>query len=1451
MLLPLCIVKSFLFLFPLVRSGSKLIVLNSAKHLVLLEDRLWLNSSTATFLLQRNSPKRSRFHRNSSFYLDVEIKQANFVPKYNDYDALRSNENHELVGVHGFQEVSSKHCRYPSPSHYTIRHELEQDRQTTVYPATCFNHSRELCPEGVAPGETYYYRSLNDECDTAEEPIICQKSNQGDCILQQDSSKLYCTNYTNFLTDVFGIKKAEFFDKPLQAFPTGNCTAAYHRCRACRDTCSNCDKLDNRSCSCCYIECLHQCEPYYNSVDCTRIPKKCAEGDTSQFTLVMNKPSNLSLQFNCFLEYVLPKTLYTLKYKVHHETGRFSSGWISKTLKAPQVDDDPFLTIQRGTHRLDSLEVSHSTNFNISPLLYLQGQRASDKKPYKYTISNLAGENSSLANANATKTIKVQMKTPFSITSRSWSSGKNCQKLSDWSQTLRNTFYDLRSAKVEHLGVQTGGEISYHIHDPQRPPTMTVSISEDESILKYILTTSSIRNDGTFQSSLSRGNTTWNIKISCVLTSCPGFFTLQVIDEVDEVKVVEQDVVILCPETNFNVDIHVPRKNFQDKERLFSLFLSDIKQKLKLQLALVDKGSRKGNKEPVNKSDDKKRNPWITLMPLFVVTGCVMLCLVALMIYAQISHKTKGNGSRSRWTFVKGKDKDKKTGKAERKNAQPKDENRLKRRHLILVAFIVLARVVYSLVFTISMAFAVLTLLHGHNMKIIQQYQSFVQSKIDESNIMALRMDQYREREVKRILDASEDIQRSCDFFLGLQLQWLRYNMTCLIQENQLKMFNKLSTEIVKQVTQKIRKLKTAIDKRINNFQVRTERKIRDTKDSLENYGKRVYDNKWFALPRGAYNFKKEVGRKKRDIAAIKCHLHNQDHRECEKSRGLNSNTISIRTKRSIGDSTFIEFLDFLGAVDRDKLHEIGNNIKSNIKYAKDGLADFTDVLKTGKPPEHPLSMVLMCPLRFMLQSARKQVKRGIQKIEEEGEQWVKSKAACYANNISDFYAANDSTVDLILSEKGFSERIMYEEVDGLDGIGNIFTASKSSLIESVRGGSLYNIEKGDILEEQVDEQKKELLEREGKIKNATNVFDAEVFTVTRKAVLGVVYIIDILLFIYRGLKTFQIVFGLIQGFEEAIEHDEDEFQEKPLSTKERAGELVRRALDFHAEAFSTFLTFCKILHKKIMCTNLLPICIVIAASGAVLYLVIVLVFNIMNVTVIEELGGYDLMASRLDTDYNFTNLAIADQVDFVNNNEMRLYKESVNETISEYNRMILNFNEGQQERVERLKRQLCSLENDANKCSKEIRELTASLLKFDTRSCIIPTLEGTPYEDYDGDAYRQRLKQESKRFVDAVRNIVLESIYFILGVVLVIIVISLLSFVVLFFLKSRGMVRVRQVHFYKSLPPDHILEQFHLKFSEYDNKKSDKDNEPEKLKIPTIFLTGSQENVDTRNKDS
>ena len=107
---------------------------------------------------------------------------------------------------------------------------------------------------------------------------------------------------------------------------------------------------------------------------------------------------------------------------------------------------------------------------------------------------------------------------------------------------------------------------------------------------------------------------------------------MSVIDEVDHVKVIESDLLVLCPDRKFNIKLQIPRAGEKDRERLFSVFLSDSKQLYKLQAAVVDRTGNSQKDQFKGTKKDTKREPWFILLPLFITTGCVIIALVGLVI---------------------------------------------------------------------------------------------------------------------------------------------------------------------------------------------------------------------------------------------------------------------------------------------------------------------------------------------------------------------------------------------------------------------------------------------------------------------------------------------------------------------------------------------------------------------------------------------------------------------------------------------------------------------------------------------------------------------------------------------------------------------------------------------------------------------------------------------------
>lgn len=311
----------------------------------------------------------------------------------------------------------------------------------------------------------------------------------------------------------------------------------------------------------------------------------------------------------------------------------------------------------------------------------------------------------------------------------------------------------------------------------------------------------------------------------------------------------------------------------------------------------------------------------------------------------------------------------------------------------------------------------------------------------------------------------------------------------------------------------------------------------------------------------------------------------------------------------------------------------------------------------------------------------------------------------------------------------------------------------------------------------------------------------------------------------------------LLYGFEETLEHNVYEF--KTPTKKQRFADILGRIFDIFSKAFTKFIAIMKNLQKKVLRTNIVPLAIVVVIGAAVFYLIIFISLNVMNVTVIEELGGYRLISARLDSDLEFTNAAIADHIKFLNEHDMKLYKKSVTKTLRQYNNVLKNFNNAQVQRFKEFNEQICSISKE--KCI----PLKPDFPKVSFSSCIIGRIEAPKFDDYNGTQYRYKLKFESKKYIDAARNIFLDTLYFIIAVVLSFGVIIIFSTIVFYFLKSRDMVRIKYIHVYPTLPPE-ILREYGLEDMDDQHLRNEMKGSTDtvnKVKIPEKFVQNSKEN--------
>ena len=557
-MIPVKITNIALFFQFVVRKDSTITVKPSSS--ILLENLLNISNTLLNMSFQEDTRQIHTLDRGSAFEVDVEVFDSHLIPRYRGFNGEESNENEIFKRTPGFDAISKEFCRFPAADYYTITHVLHKKRETAVANATCLKTCTYSCPEGVEEGEVYYYRTLNNECDTLPNSSVCVDA--PDCNLHPSKEKLYCTGYTTILGPVFDIN--EFSEEPLSAFSRTSCKDSFLNCEKCKNRCKkSCGSTF--SCSCCFKGCIKLCSAFYteNSVESCHFQRKsCARGDTSEFILFAHRPSNLTLRYNCYLEIDVPEDLYRIRYRIRHANGRYNSSWVLKTVTSREQGSEKETSFHSRTTQVDSLKITNKLNFGYHKYLYIKAERTNANKPFRFKVTRV--DESVKPEKAVAGSVNVQLLHPFAVSSQEWNNTQTCRKLSNWEQIFRKPF-DLNDVNVNITKKYSNTPVFYNIYTPSHPPILEISLPNTESVLRYLKYNSSIRNDASFQSSLSRGGMVWNLRIKGEVTACPGVINVRVVDEVDQILVLHYDVLLLCPNTWFDMMVEVPRRGSADR----------------------------------------------------------------------------------------------------------------------------------------------------------------------------------------------------------------------------------------------------------------------------------------------------------------------------------------------------------------------------------------------------------------------------------------------------------------------------------------------------------------------------------------------------------------------------------------------------------------------------------------------------------------------------------------------------------------------------------------------------------------------------------------------------------------------------------------------------------------------------------------------------------------------
>ncbi|XP_023930912.1 uncharacterized protein LOC106172251 isoform X2 [Lingula anatina] len=839
------------------------------------EDLLKTHSLQSTvYATYNNQYSDFLWQRESGLKINIYVDNIQILPTFTDTSHLSDNaymyKSPQPGEKEKFANIVTKFCRHPVPDFYNLSLEIYRSRTSAVTAVVCdsSNPDKIRCPQQFKNGETFYYRSVNKDCQRRG---IALK----DKLAETNSNSILCTVETPLLTKLFS---KTLKDDTLETFPHWQCSPKEMTCQAC---------LSSRACvssglnqSCCATDCLNtkECKFVYQPL-CANKSVICSTGDTVQFTLhpMFN---NISSQFMCHLRYVPPPMyLYRVRYRMHIDNfdTPFSTEQEIYNITASNIHEH-----NNGSNHIGFLDVSHNTKFQLKDEMMMVGDMNAAARDYQLSLHQFKdvgefdkGKFQVFSFSDSIFTTSLTPERPFQVSSVSWNNQEGCwRNISTLHK--KQKMYKKHGVTVNYTKMNTDGTYKYILSPKIYGPEISVSIPGNRSVLYHYMkhVRAGIRFDDSFKTHLELNTTTkkWNMSISGYLTGCPAYVAIIVNDLTEMVQLFNLDTLVVCP----------PRFNFAfqfsfgdiNREKVFEVLLRDSHKNYTAYVSSVSVIKNSGveeqtpdgasykiyqdNPDPVEsaavemKEDATfKNNPeeWQPIRTLCIVFGSLSLFSVLLLLLIECS--------RSDIIFTTGDQSLRRDLRRRLEVFRRLEHRKITSCHKLFITGYTIFRIAYSVAFTFTLFILLLTYLCQSDLEIISKIKYLSEIQTNYSCDMAADMKSQRNAELARQRGRFLDMQRACDehvdrLFTKVQQKMLSFRdrQLRLIYQSETSIWN--STQII--LENKLQAYRSEYNAKLQEYTFDAKAKVEYLTTLYNQAARDVYDNPWLDFPKPIYN---------------------------------------------------------------------------------------------------------------------------------------------------------------------------------------------------------------------------------------------------------------------------------------------------------------------------------------------------------------------------------------------------------------------------------------------------------------------------------------------------------------------------------------------------------------------------------------------------------------------
>ena len=334
------------------------------------------------------------------------------------------------------------------------------------------------------------------------------------------------------------------------------------------------------------------------------------------------------------------------------------------------------------------------------------------------------------------------------------------------------------------------------------------------------------------------------------MTGCPAYLGVTINDRENMEELIKQDILVTCPAA-FNLTFHIP--NFrQPHDKTFDIHLKDAKkvyQTFLTQLKL-DEGSEMTGPEPVVLTE-AEAVPFISFLIIIAITLFTVAIFNKAYLYSEVVRQ------KNRGHFIAKQQHNAMDTSQTRVHSATCGRSLSTGQVIFLVLYIVL-RVVYSLLFTFTVFFAVLMIFIRPDLENLSRVDDFVQQAKNKSVDMSQSNDRHWRVELLRQAEQVKDMQGACSNYVTELFDSMAFqmnNITSNYYTSELYGSNASLSYLMHQRAKiKLQALSQNINKFTTAYKANVTSEITPAIHKFREYLHVVFSNNWLSFSQKMFN---------------------------------------------------------------------------------------------------------------------------------------------------------------------------------------------------------------------------------------------------------------------------------------------------------------------------------------------------------------------------------------------------------------------------------------------------------------------------------------------------------------------------------------------------------------------------------------------------------------------